>query len=72
MGRPKQDDEYKFTENAIEWLSGERKATVTVSQKKWVDLIKKCNCKKTVNKDGSVTARVPIEWIRIEPKGDDG
>ena len=70
MGR-QSDDEYRFSENAIEWLSGERKATVTVSQKKWVDIIKKADCKKTINKDGTVTARIPLEWVSINPKGDD-
>ena len=70
MGR-QSDDDYRFTENAIEWLSGERKATVTVSQKKWVDIIKKTNCKKTINKDGTVTAKIPLEWVQIIPKGDE-
>lgn len=65
-------DEYRFTENAIEWLSGERYATITFSQKKWIDLIKSiAKMKKlkriTVNTDGTVTARIPIEWVHILP-----
>lgn len=74
MGRPKPDeDEYKFSENAIEWLSGERKATVTFSQKKWIgvlhELTKNPKCEViAINTDGSITARVPIEWLRLEPK----
>lgn len=73
MGRQSEDD-YRFSENAIEWLSGERYCTVTVSQRKWVDLInglaKAKRVKRiTVNKDGSITARIPVEWIQIIPRG---
>lgn len=65
-------DEYRFTENAIEWLSGERYATITVSQRKWIDLIKSLSKVKklkkiTINTDGSVTAKVPAEWVHIIP-----
>lgn len=65
-------DEYRFTENAIEWLSGERYATITVSQKKWIELIKSLSKVKqlkkiTINTDGSVTAKVPTEWVHILP-----
>lgn len=72
MGRASDEDEYKFSENAIEWLSGERYATITVSQRKWIDLIKTiARAKKlkkiTVNTDGTVTARIPIEWVHILP-----
>lgn len=71
MGK-KSDDDYRFSENAIEWLSGERYATITVSQRKWIELIKTiARAKKlkkiTVNTDGTVTAKVPLEWIRILP-----
>ena len=73
MGRVTEDD-YRFSENAIEWLSGERYCTVTVSQRKWVDLInglaKAKRVKRiTVNKDGSITARIPLEWVSITPRG---
>lgn len=73
MGR-QSDDDYRFSENAIEWLSGERYATVTVSQRKWIDLITKmAKMRKLksiiVNTDGTVTARIPIEWVHILPKG---
>lgn len=72
MGKVNEDD-YRFTENAIEWLSGERYATITVSQKKWVSLVEGLAHKKklkriTVNKDGSVTARIPADWVQINPK----
>lgn len=68
----KATDEYRFSENAIEWLSGERYATITVSQKKWIDLIKSLSKVKklkkiTINTDGSVTAKVPAEWVHIIP-----
>lgn len=73
MGK-KSDDDYRFSENAIEWLSGERYATITVSQRKWIDLITKmARVRKLkniiVNTDGTVTARIPIEWVKIKPKG---
>lgn len=72
MGRTSTDDDYRFSENAIEWLSGERYCTVTVSQRKWIDLIKSiAKMKKlkriTVNTDGTVTAKVPLEWVKILP-----
>ena len=72
MGR-QSEDEYRFSENAIEWLSGERYCTVTVSQRKWIDLLKTISRARrikriTVNLDGTVTARIPIEWVKIIPK----
>lgn len=75
MGK-KSDDDYRFSENAIEWLSGERYATVTVSQRKWIELITRiAKVKKlkniVINTDNTVTARVPADWIRIIPKGED-
>ena len=71
MGK-KSDDDYRFSENAIEWLSGERYATVTVSQRKWIELIKAISKARklksiTVNTDGTVTAKIPIEWVHILP-----
>lgn len=71
MGK-KSDDDYRFSENAIEWLSGERYATVTVSQRKWIELIKAISKARklksiTINTDGTVTARIPIEWVHILP-----
>lgn len=74
MGRASASDDYRFSENAIEWLSGERYATITVSQRKWIDLITKmAKMRKLksiiVNTDGTVTARIPIEWVHILPKG---
>ena len=76
MGKTATDD-YRYTENAIEWLSGERYATITVSQKKWIDLIthiaKAKKLKKIIiNTDGTVTARIPIEWVKLMPKEDNG
>jgi len=74
VGRASDEDEYKFSENAIEWLSGERYATITVSQRKWIELITHiAKIKKlkriTINTDGTVTARIPIEWVKLQPKG---
>lgn len=72
MGRASADDEYRYSENAIEWLSGERYCTVTVSQRKWIEMLKsiakiKRLKKITVNLDGTVTARIPIDWVKIIP-----
>lgn len=53
-------------------MSGERYCTVTVSQRKWIEMLKsiakiKRLKKITVNLDGTVTARIPIDWVKIIP-----
>ena len=58
-------------ENVIEFLKGQERATLTLSQGRFItkitDLSKKypdeCDCKK--NDDGSVIAHVPVTWLHI-------
>ena len=62
-----------FEENAIEWLTGQKRAGFTATQKKWVNKLKKYaeshpdDVDVYVNKDGSVFAHVPVSWIKVSP-----
>ena len=60
------------TENMIEFISGTRTATVTFTNKKHINRIKnlyedrKDDFKYFVeNPDGSVCAKIPLKWIKI-------
>ena len=62
------------TENMIEFISGTRTATVTFTNKKHINRIKKLyeeikdDFKYFVeNSDGSVCAKIPLKWIKINP-----
>lgn len=58
-------------ENNIEWLTGQRTATVTLSQPKHINKVKSLAEKyedvKIVytNKDGSIVAKLPLKFIKI-------
>ena len=61
-------------ENAIEFISGARTATVSFTNQKYTNRIKKLyeehkdDFKYFVeNDDGSVCAKIPLKWIRISP-----
>ncbi len=61
-------------ENAIEWLTGERSATVTFTDRKMINKVKKLyedrkdEFKYLVeNDDGSICAKLPKKWIKINP-----
>ena len=61
-------------ENMIEFIVGQRTATVTFTNRKHINRIKKLyekfNSDFTYfveNKDGSVCAKLPLKWIRISP-----
>lgn len=61
-------------ENAIEFLYGDKEATVTFCSPRYVSKIKKLaeerpdECKIVVeNKDGSIVAHVPVKWVKISP-----
>ena len=63
-----------FKENVIEFLQNDKRATVTFCQGRYVSRIKKLaeehpeECQITdVNKDGSIVAHIPVNWIRINP-----
>lgn len=61
-------------ENAIEFLTGSKTATVTFTNRRHITRIKKLYAEREdefedfiQNKDGSVCARIPLKWIRINP-----
>ncbi len=60
------------TENMIEFISGTRTATVTFTNKKHINRIKKLYEEHKEdfkyfyeNSDGSICAKFPLKWIRI-------
>lgn len=59
-------------ENVIEWLSGDKEVTVTFSQKKFVNKIKKMAEKhpelveiRHENADGSIVAHIPLKAVHL-------
>lgn len=64
----------EITENMIEFISGQRTATITLSNPKHINRIKKLYEDRgdefkyfVQNKDGSVCAKIPLKWIKINP-----
>lgn len=62
------------TENMIEFISGTRTATVTFTNQKHINRIKKLYEERKddfkyfkENKDGSICAKIPLKWIKISP-----
>lgn len=63
-----------FTENVIEFSKDEETATLSLSQGRYKSRIRKLaqshpeECEIVAeNKDGSLCAHVPVEWIKINP-----
>ena len=61
-------------ENVIEFISNTRTATVTFTNKKHINRIKKLYEERkdefkylVENPDGSVCAKLPLKWIKINP-----
>lgn len=61
-------------ENMIEFLSGTRTATVTFTNQKHVNRMKKLYEERgdefkyfKENSDGSVCAKVPLRWVKVNP-----
>lgn len=61
-------------ENAIEFYKGDKRATVSFSQGKYISRIKKLKEKYpdeveivAENSDGSLYAHIPTKWIKINP-----
>lgn len=61
-------------ENMIEFISGTRTATVTFTNRKHIGRITRIYEERGdefkyfhVNKDGSVCAKIPLKWIKINP-----
>ena len=62
----------RLNENLIEWITGSKTATVTFSQKKFVNRVRKLTEKHpdmveitAENEDGSVTAHIPLRAIHL-------
>lgn len=62
-------------ETAWDHVSGEKTATISTSEKKWIRLIESLKEKypeqveiRYRNPDGSILARLPAEWMKIKPK----
>ena len=61
-------------ENCIEFLSGERSAVVSFTNKKHINRIKKLYEERKddfkyfhENTDGSICAKIPLKWIKLNP-----
>ena len=67
------------TENMIEFISGTRTATVTFTNQKHINRIKKLYEERKddfkyfiENPDGSVCAKIPLKWIKINAGSKEG
>lgn len=63
-----------YSENVIEWVKDQKTATLTLSQRRVISRVKKLaeshpdHCQLVAeNKDGSICAHIPVNWIRINP-----
>lgn len=64
-----------YAENVIEWVKDDKRATLSLSQRRTITRIKelaekypdKCEIL-AENKDGSLYAHIPVEWVRINPR----
>ena len=61
-------------ENMIEFIAGQKTATVTFSNRKHINRIKKLYEDRKddfkyfmENDDGTVCAKIPLKWVRINP-----
>lgn len=66
-------------ENCIEFLSGERSAVVTFTNRKHINRIKKLYEERKddfkyfhENTDGSICAKIPLKWIKLNPGSKNG
>ena len=66
-------------ENCIEFLSGERSAVVSFTNRKHINRIKKLYEERKddfkyfhENTDGSICAKLPLKWIKINPGSKNG
>jgi len=64
-----------FKETAWDHVAGEKFATFSTSEKKWIKAIEDLKRKypsevdiRVVNNDGSLVARLPASWFKIRPK----
>jgi len=66
---------YGNNENCIEWIKDSDRSTVSLSQRRLITKIEKLakshpnECKIIArNKDGTICASIPVNWIKISPK----
>ena len=66
-------------ENCIEFLSGERSAVVSFTNRKHINRIKKLYEERKddfkyfhENTDGSICAKIPVKWIKLNPGSKNG
>ena len=67
------------SENMIEFISGTRTTTVSFTNQKHINRIKKLYEERkddfkyfVENPDGSVCAKIPLKWIKINPGSKEG
>lgn len=61
-------------DNCIEWLTGQKEVSITFSQKKYINKLKKYARDHPTevkiiaeNNDGSICAHVPLSWVKFSP-----
>lgn len=61
-------------ENVIEWIRDEERATLSLTQRRTINSVRKLAQKYPVecqivaeNKDGSICAHVPVNWVKVRP-----
>ena len=66
-------------ENMVEFLTGQRTCTVTFTNQKHINRIKKLYEERKddftyfiENPDGSICAKIPLKWIKINPGSKEG
>lgn len=59
-------------ENAIEWLTGQKTCTISTTDRKWINRLKKAYSEShdqfiryIENEDGSVYATIPSSWVKF-------
>ena len=67
------------SENVIEFITGERTATVTFTNRKHINRIKNIYEERKddfkyfrENPDGSICAKIPLKWLKINPGSKEG
>ena len=67
------------SENVIDFITGERTATVTFTNRKHINRIKNIYEERKddfkyfrENPDGSICAKIPLKWIKISPGSKEG
>ena len=67
------------SENVIDFITGERTATVTFTNRKHINRIKNIYEERKddfkyfrENPDGSICAKIPLKWVKISPGSKEG